>query len=121
MATVHIDLATNTLADSQIGELRLLEICINPDFAERSDGPQTLAGLHVIAGIDAATRHNAVNLAHNVAVTEIQLGLCQITARLLQLRLRLSDRRRLRNKLRINAIEVPLRIEFEELFDRLFG
>ena len=40
---------SHALADAQIGELRLLEIGVDPDLGQRTDRHQALAGLHVIA------------------------------------------------------------------------
>src|SRR5204863_1646421 len=69
-AAVHIDLAAHALADPQVGELRLLEISVDPNLADGPDRHQALTDLHVIAGIDAAPRDDAVDLAHDVAVAE---------------------------------------------------
>ena len=59
MSTSQID----PLADAQVGELRLLEVGVDPDLGERADRHQALADLDVVAGVDVAPRDDAVDLA----------------------------------------------------------
>ena len=58
--------------------MRFLEVGVDPDLRERADGHQALPGLHIVAGVDVAAGHQAVDVADDVAVAEVQLGLIQI-------------------------------------------
>ena len=96
-AAVHVHLAAHALADAQVRQLRFLEVGVDPDLRQRANGHQALSDLDVVAGVDVAARHHAVDLADDVAVAEIQLGLIQIAAGLLQFGLRLLDGGRIGN------------------------
>src|SRR5208282_5468518 len=90
-AAVHVHLTAHPLADAQGGQLCFLEIGIDPDFRERADGHEALPHQDVVAGIDVAAGHYAVNLADDVGVAEVQLGLVQVAACLEELGLGLLD------------------------------
>ena len=79
-AAVHVHLAAHPMADAQVRQLSLLEVGIDPDLRERADGHQALPRLDVVAGVDVAAGHHAVDLADDVAVAEVQLGLIQVGA-----------------------------------------
>ena len=89
MSTSSVD----PLADPQVGQLRLLEVGVDPDLGERADRHQVLADLDVVAGVDVAAGDHAVDLADDVAVAEVQLGLGQVALGLHPLGLGLSDLR----------------------------
>jgi hypothetical protein len=78
LVTVHVGVQVDSLANAQVAELRLFEICIYPNIAERADCHQTLPDLNNIARIDVSARHNPVNLSDNVTVTKVQLGLSEV-------------------------------------------
>ena len=63
---------------------------------------------------------DAVDVADNVAIAEIQFGLVQVAARLKELGLGLFDGRRIGNDVGVNAVEVALGILFVEVGDGLF-
>ena len=50
-AAVHVHVQIDRLADPQVGELRFLEIGVDPDFGQRADRHQALARDDVVAGI----------------------------------------------------------------------
>ena len=77
-APVHVDLAAHAVADAQVGELRLLEVGIDPDLRERPDRQDALPRLDVIAGVDVAAGHHAIDLAGDVAIAEVQLRLGKV-------------------------------------------
>ncbi len=107
-AAVHVHIQIHRLADAQVGELRFLEIGVDPDFRQRADGHQALPGDHVVAGIHVAPGDDAVDLGHHVAIAQIQLGLIEIALGLGQFGLGLFDGRRVHEKLGVDAIDVPL-------------
>src|SRR6202161_423773 len=72
---IHVDIEIDRLADTQVTQLRLLEIGVNPDFMERTDRHETLTDLHIVAWIDVSARDDAIDLRDDVAVAKIQLGL----------------------------------------------
>ena len=78
---VHVDFDVDALADAQVGDLRFLEVGVDPDFGQRADRHQRLAGLHVVARVDVAARDHAVDLGVDVAVAQVQLGLLPDRAR----------------------------------------
>ena len=119
-AAVHINLAACPLADAEVGQLRFLEIGVDPDLRERADGHETLPHLDVVAGVDVAAGHHAVDIADDAAVAEIQFGLVQVAAGLVDLGLGLLDGGRLGNELGEDAVEVALGILLVELRDGLF-
>ena len=61
-AAVHVHVQVDRLADPQVGELRFLEVGIDPDFRQRAHGHQALAGDDVVPGIHVAARDDAVDL-----------------------------------------------------------
>ena len=75
------------LADAQMGELRFLEVGIDPNLGERAHGHEALADLHVVAGIDVAARHHAVDFRYDVAVAQVEIGLVEIVLGLEEFRL----------------------------------
>ena len=77
-SAVHVDVELDALADPQVGQLGFLEIGVDPDFGQRTDGHQALAGLHVVAGVDVAPRDHAADLGIDVAIAQIQFGLVEI-------------------------------------------
>ena len=118
-AAVHVDLAAHALADAQVGQLSLLEVGVDPDLGERADGHQALPGLDVVAGVDVAAGDHAVDLADDVAVAEVQLGLVQVALGLEELGLGLLDGRRVGNELGEDAVEVALGVLLVELLEGL--
>ena len=119
-AAVHIDLTACPLADAEVGQLRFLEIGVDPDLRKRTDGHETLPHLDVVAGVDVAAGHHAVDIADDAAVSEIQFGLIQVAAGLVDLGLGLLDGGRLGNELGKDAVEVALGILLVEVRDDLF-
>ena len=95
-AAVHVDIEIDRLADTQVAQLRLLEIGIDPDLVERADRHEILADLDIIARIDVSARDDAVDLRDDVAIAKIELGLGEIALGGLELGLGLLDGRRLR-------------------------
>ena len=77
--------------------------------------------IDVVAGIDAAPRHDAVDLRHHVAVAEVQLGLVEIGLRLGRFGLGLLHGRRVLEDLREDAVDVALRIPLVEIGEHLLG
>ena len=121
-AAVHVDLDLDPLADAQVGQLRFLEVGVDPDFGERADRHQALPGLHVVAGVDVAARDDAVDLGDDVAVAQIQLGLIQMLA--------LASATcasaclicgGFLDELGVDAIEISLGIALVELVDHFLG
>jgi hypothetical protein len=90
-AAVHVHLQLDALADAQVGELRLLEVGLDPDLGHRADRHQALADGDVVAGVDVAAGDHAVDFADHVGVAEVQFGLLQVAARLQDLGLGLLD------------------------------
>ena len=109
----------NALADAQIRQLRLLEIGIDPDFRERADRHQTLTDLNIIAGIDIAAGHHAVDLAVNVAIAQVQLGLIEIGLGLHHLGFRLFDAGGVRDQFFEYLVDVAALVSFTKLFEHL--
>ena len=93
----------------QVPELSFFEVGVDPGFRERADRHQALSDLDVVAGVHVAARHHAVDLADDVAVAEVQQGLVQVGARLQNLGVGLLDRRRIRDELFCDAVDVLLR------------
>ena len=85
-AAIHVHLQVYALANSQIAKLCFLEICVDPDVAQRADRHETFTNLDVIAGIDIAAGDNAVDLRNDCAVTQVELRFFQIALRLQQVR-----------------------------------
>lgn len=81
--------SSTRLSDAQIRQLGLLEVGVDPNISERSQRHQPLPGDNLIAGVDAATRHDTVNIGHDIAIGKIQLGLMEIGLGLTQLGLSL--------------------------------
>jgi hypothetical protein len=107
------------LADAQIAQLRLLEIGIDPDLAERADRHQVLPDLNIIARIDISARDDAVDLRDDVAIAKVQFGHSQITLGGREFGFGLLDGRRLRRQLSERAVDVAFGIELFELFEHL--
>ena len=97
-AAVHVDVEIDRLADAQVAQLRLLEIGVDPDFAERADRHQVLPDLHVVARIDVSARDDAVDLRDDVAVAKVEFSLGEIAPGGFEFRLRLFDGRRIRRQ-----------------------
>ena len=123
VAAVHVHLDLDALADAQVGQLRLLEVGVDPDFGERADGHQALARLDVVAGVDVSSSDDAVDLGAHVAVAEVELRLIEVALGLHHLGFGLLNGRRGLNDLGIDAIEIALAlgIEIEEFLDDLIG
>ena len=85
-AAVHVHLAPHPLADAQVRQLRLFEVRVDPDFRERADGHQSLPRLDVVAGVHVPADHDAVDLADDVAIAEVQFGQFHVVPRLLAVR-----------------------------------
>src|SRR5262249_9508977 len=117
--SVHVDVQIDRLADTQVAQLGLLEIGVNPDLAERTDRHQTLPDLNIVARIDISSRHDAINLADNVAIAKVEFGLSKIPVGRLELCLGLLDRRCLLRQPSERAVYVALGIKLLELFDHL--
>ena len=75
----------------------------------------------MVAGVDVAAGHHAVDLADDVAVAEVQLGLGEVAQGLESLRLGLPDRRGLRHHPLQDPIDVPLLVAAGELVEGLLG
>src|SRR5262245_13050801 len=105
-AAIHVHLAAHLLADAQVRQLRFLEVGIDPDFRERADSHQTLPHGDVVAGVDVTAGHHAIDLAEDVAVAQVQLGLVQIALGLEELGLALFDGRGALNEHGVDEIEV---------------
>ncbi len=105
----------------RLPQLRLLEIGVDPDFGQRADGHQALAGLHVIAGVDVSPRDHAVDLGHDVAVAQVQFGLIEIALGLIAFRHGQLDVGRLLDELGVNSIQVAVRVSLVKVGDGLFG
>ena len=115
---IHVDIEIDRLADTQVAELRLLEIGVNPDLIERADRHQSLADLDVVARIDVSARDDAIDLREDVAVAQIKLGLVEIVLGDLELGLGLLDVRRVRRQPVEGAIDVAF---FLERLDHVTG
>ena len=107
---IHVDLATHALADALVGQLRFLEVGVDPDLGERTHGHQALTNLDIIPWIDVAAGDLAVDFAHDVAVAEVQLGFSQIVLGLSHLGLGLLDGRRLGNQPLEDPVQILVRI-----------
>ena len=75
-------------------QLGFLEIGVDPDFRQRAQRHHALPGLHVIARVDVSARDHAVDLGHDVAVAQVQLGLIQVGLGFVALGFGQLDRRR---------------------------
>ena len=113
-AAIHVDIEIGSLADAQVGELRLLEIGVDPDIAERADRHQILANLNVIARINVPARDDAVNLRDDVTITKVQFGLSEIAVGDFEFSLGLLDSRSLGRELSKIAVDVALFFELRE-------
>ena len=117
---IHVDIEIDWLADTQVAELRLFEIRVNPDFIERADRHETLANLHIVARIDVSARDDPIDLRDDVAVAEIEFRLVEIALGDLKLGLGLLDVRRVRRQPSEGAVDVAFLFErLEHLFRRL--
>ena len=70
-AAIHVGIHVDRLTDTQILQLCLFEIGVDPNFAKRADRHQTLAGQDIIAGIDIAARDNAVNFGDDLTIPQV--------------------------------------------------
>src|SRR5262249_22343338 len=120
-APVHVHLAAHAMADAQVPELRLLEVGIDPDLGGRPDGQDALPRRGVIAGVDVAAGHQAIDLAGDVAITEVQLRLGEVAPGLEEPGLGLPDRRRLRHDPLHDAVDVSLLVAAGEFIEGLPG
>ena len=120
-AAVHVDLAAHPLADAQVRKLGLLEVRVDPDLGERADGHQGLPWRDIVAGVDVAAGHHAVDLADDVAVAEVQLGLGEVAPGLEEFGLGLPDRGRLGHEPLRDPLDVPLLVAPDELVEGLLG
>ena len=110
---IHVDIEIDWLADTQVAELRLLEIGVDPDVGQRADRHQALANLNVIARIDVSSRDDAIDLRDDVTVAQIKLGLGEIALGDFEIGLGLLDVRRVGRQPSEGAIDVAF------LFERL--
>ena len=78
-------------------------------------------GGDVVAGVDVAAGHHAVDLADDVAVAEVQLRLGEVALGLEELGLGLLDRGRLRHDPIQDPIDVPVFVAPDELVEGLLG
>ena len=115
VAPVHIDIDRDRLSDAEIGQLRFLEICIDPDFRDRANRHQALASDHIVARIDVAAGDDAVDLGIRLCVTEVELGVVQVVLGLQQIGLGLFDGWRFFQEFGEDAVDVMLGIAFVEL------
>ena len=76
-------------------------------------------GGDVVAGVDAAAGHHAVDLADDVAVAEVQLGLGEVAPGLEELGLGLPDGGGLRHHPLQDAVDVPVLVAPGELVEGL--
>ena len=107
------------MADAQVAQLRLLEIGIDPDLAERADRHQALPDLNIVAGIDISARDDAVDLRDDVAISKVEFGQSKIAVDSFELGLGLLDGRRHRGQPSERAVDVALALElFEHLLRR---
>ena len=60
-AAIHIYFQVHALTDAQIAQLRFLEIGIDPDVAQRANGHQALANLHIVPGVHVPSRDYAID------------------------------------------------------------
>jgi hypothetical protein len=104
----------------RIGKLRFLEIGVDPDFGQRADGHEALAGDDVVAGIHVAPRDDAVDFGNDVAIAQIQVGLIEIALGLGQLGLGLFDGRGVLRS-GVDAVDVSLRVALVKVGDHLLG
>ena len=83
MLAVHVHLAPHALANSELGKLRLFEICVDPDLLDGANRHNALTCNHVIARIYAFACYRSVDFGVNLAIAEIQLRLVEIALRLM--------------------------------------
>jgi hypothetical protein len=101
--------------------MRKSRSCVSLKLAsivERSDGHQTLPGLHIIARIDISARHNSINIRDDTAVTEVEFRLNEIALGGSELGFRLLDGRRIIRKCGERTVDIAL-IEVLELLEHL--
>ena len=114
-AAVHIDLDVDRLPNAQPGQLRLLEIGVDPDLGERADGHQRLAGLHIIAGVDVAARDHAVDFGQHLAIAQVEIGLGHVGLGFVQPGRGLFDRRGVGDKPLIDVVQVSFGIALDKI------
>src|SRR5215469_13725735 len=67
-SAVHVGFDIDALSDSQVSQLRFLEVRIDPSIAKRPYRHQALADLDIVTGIYVAPRDHAIDLGHDRAV-----------------------------------------------------
>src|SRR6266478_1594794 len=71
------------LARSHTFELRLFEVCGDPDILDRNDQKQALPRLHAVAEFHGLTSNDAADWSVDLRIAEVELGGAQIGAGLL--------------------------------------
>ena len=105
----------------RFAQLRLLEVSVDPNIGERSQRHQPLPGDNLIAWVDVATRHDTVNVGHDIAIGKVQLGLIEIGLGLLQLGLSLFGVGCIFGNLIEDRIDIAGRVALVEFCEHLFG
>src|SRR5262249_46559399 len=80
---VHSD--RDRLTRSHVFELRLFEVCGDPEVIQRDDREQTLSGLHAMPQLHGLSSDYAAHGSVDFRITEIQLSGAQVGASLLQM------------------------------------
>jgi hypothetical protein len=93
---VHIQFQLRVLADPQIADLGLLEICVHPGLAQGAD---VSASLRVIPGIDLAADYDSIDFRCSRTIAQIELGLIEVAPGLFQTCLGLLQGRGVANDL----------------------
>ncbi len=106
-SAVHVGVQIDVLPDAEVGKLRLLEVGVDPQVADRLQGHHLLARLNVVARIDVAAADDAVDFGKDAAIAEIEIGLIEVALGLQDLGLGLLDGGRLADDLFVDAIDVP--------------
>ena len=75
----------------------------------------------IVAGVDVAARDDAVDVATDVTITEVQFGLLQVVPGLRQLGFGLDYGGNLGNHVAEDPVDVSLLVLPEELFKNLLG
>ena len=93
-ARVGVGADLDLLADRQVADLGLLEVGVDPDVLERPQGHQPLPRLHAVAGVGDPAADEPGDLGMDLRVAEVEPGLLERVARLLQAGSRKLHRRR---------------------------
>ena len=96
-------------------ELRFLEIGIDPNLGDRANRHQALAGDHVVARVHVPPGNDAIDLGEDLGIAKIQLGIGQVLLGLKQLGLGLLNGRRIFQQLRVNLVDIALRVALVEI------